>query len=46
LDEWLREAHTSLAAIEAAQWKWQGAKKELRRAIELNPRDVSLAARP
>ncbi|HEX8920649.1 MAG TPA: protein kinase, partial [Pyrinomonadaceae bacterium] len=37
-DESLAEAHTSLASIKAvADWDWQGAENEYRRAIELNP---------
>ncbi len=38
LDERLAEAHAALAFIEAAyDWNWQGAEREYRRAIELNP---------
>jgi len=38
LDEDLAEAHASLAAVRAcADWDWQSAGKEFRRAIELNP---------
>ena len=37
-DDSLAEAHTSLASIKAVtDWDWQGAEKEYRRAIELNP---------
>ncbi|MEP6921071.1 MAG: protein kinase [bacterium] len=37
-DDTLAEAHTSLASIKAvADWDWQGAENEYRRAIELNP---------
>lgn len=37
-DDNLAEAHTSLASIKAvADWDWQGAENEYRRAIELNP---------
>jgi serine/threonine protein kinase/Flp pilus assembly protein TadD len=37
LDESLAEAHTSLASVKELEWDWQGAEKEYRRAIELNP---------
>ena len=38
LDESLAEAHTTLGSIKwSYDWDWQGAEKELRRAIELNP---------
>jgi TolB-like protein/DNA-binding winged helix-turn-helix (wHTH) protein len=38
LDEGLAEAHTSLALItENYDWDWQGAEKEYRRAIQLDP---------
>ncbi|MGA2374891.1 MAG: winged helix-turn-helix domain-containing protein [Candidatus Sulfotelmatobacter sp.] len=38
LDSSLAEAHTSLAAVKVLHdWDWQGAEKEFRRAIELNP---------
>ncbi|HKR59347.1 MAG TPA: tetratricopeptide repeat protein, partial [Pyrinomonadaceae bacterium] len=37
-DDTLAEAHTSLASIiAAADWDWQGAENQYRRAIELNP---------
>jgi tetratricopeptide (TPR) repeat protein len=37
-DDSLAEAHTSLASIKAVKdWDWQGAEKEYRRAIKLNP---------
>jgi TolB-like protein/Tfp pilus assembly protein PilF len=42
LDESLSEAHTSLALIvENYDWDWQTAEKEYRRAIELNPNNVT-----
>ena len=38
LDETLAEAHTSLAAVMTDyDWDWEGADREYRRAIELNP---------
>jgi TolB-like protein/Flp pilus assembly protein TadD len=38
-DDSLAEAHASLASIKAvADWDWQGAENEYRRAIELNPK--------
>jgi TolB-like protein/DNA-binding winged helix-turn-helix (wHTH) protein/Tfp pilus assembly protein PilF len=38
LDENLSEAHTSLAfCLEGFDWNWEGAEKEFRRGIELNP---------
>jgi len=38
LDESLAEAHTSLAGIKQQyDWDWQGAEREFKRAIELNP---------
>jgi TolB-like protein/DNA-binding winged helix-turn-helix (wHTH) protein/Tfp pilus assembly protein PilF len=42
LDEGLAEGHTSLAGIKFSfDWDWQGAETEFRRAIELNPNDVT-----
>jgi TolB-like protein/DNA-binding winged helix-turn-helix (wHTH) protein/Flp pilus assembly protein TadD len=39
LDETLAEAHVSLGRVLAAyDWDWDGAEKEYKRAIELNPR--------
>ncbi len=39
LDETLAEAHTSLGWVTFIyDWDWQGAEREFRRAIELNPR--------
>jgi len=39
LDDTLAEAHSSLALIKSSyDWDWSGADKEIRRAIELNPR--------
>jgi tetratricopeptide (TPR) repeat protein len=41
IDESLGEAHSALAhVIELYDWDWQGAEKEYRRALELNPNDV------
>ncbi|MGH9746762.1 MAG: winged helix-turn-helix domain-containing tetratricopeptide repeat protein [Candidatus Acidiferrales bacterium] len=38
LDEYLAEAHTSLAAVKLnLDWNWSGAEREFKRAIELNP---------
>jgi TolB-like protein len=38
LDDSLAEAHTSLAFVLAQyEWDWQGAEREFRRALELNP---------
>jgi TolB-like protein/DNA-binding winged helix-turn-helix (wHTH) protein/Flp pilus assembly protein TadD len=37
LDPMLPEAHTALAKVFAADYDWQGAERELRRAIQLNP---------
>ncbi len=38
LDDNLAEAHTSLAAIKwRYEWDWNGAEREFKRAIELNP---------
>jgi serine/threonine protein kinase/tetratricopeptide (TPR) repeat protein len=42
LDESLAEAHTSLAAVMTDyDWDWEGADREYRRAIELNPNYVT-----
>ena len=42
LDPRLAEGHTSLAGIKFSfDWDWQGAETEFRRAIELNPNDVT-----
>jgi serine/threonine-protein kinase len=42
LDEGLAEAHTSLAAVMTDyDWDWEGADREYRRAIELNPNYVT-----
>jgi len=41
LDESLGEAHSAFAhVIELYDWDWQGAEKEYRRALELNPNDA------
>jgi TolB-like protein len=38
LDDSLAEAHTSLASsLENCDWDWEGAEREFRRAVELNP---------
>jgi serine/threonine protein kinase/TolB-like protein/Flp pilus assembly protein TadD len=37
IDDSLVEAHTSLATIYHNEWNWQGAEREFKRAIELNP---------
>lgn len=42
IDERLPEAHAALALIvQNYDWDWQTAEKEFRRAIELNPNDVT-----
>jgi TolB-like protein/DNA-binding winged helix-turn-helix (wHTH) protein/Tfp pilus assembly protein PilF len=42
LDARLAEGHTSMAGIKFSfDWDWQGAEMEFRRAIELNPNDVT-----
>jgi TolB-like protein/DNA-binding winged helix-turn-helix (wHTH) protein/Tfp pilus assembly protein PilF len=41
IDDSLGEAHSALAhVIELYDWDWQGAEKEYRRALELNPNDA------
>jgi TolB-like protein/Tfp pilus assembly protein PilF/predicted Ser/Thr protein kinase len=41
IDDTLSDAHTTLADVKFnADWDWQGAEKEFRRAIELNPGDA------
>jgi TolB-like protein/Tfp pilus assembly protein PilF len=41
IDDTLSDAHTTLANVKFnADWDWQGAEKEFKRAIELNPNDV------
>ena len=37
IDSSLVEPHTSLASIYHNEWNWQGAEREFKRAIELNP---------
>jgi len=37
LDETLAEAHVTLAGIKQNEWEWEGAERELKRAVELNP---------
>lgn len=41
IDDSLGEAHSALAhVIELHDWDWQGAEKEYRRSLELNPNDA------
>jgi len=41
IDNRLAEAHTALASIRwSADWDWQGAEKEFRLALDVNPNDV------
>jgi TolB-like protein/DNA-binding winged helix-turn-helix (wHTH) protein/Tfp pilus assembly protein PilF len=41
IDDSLGEAHSALAhVIQLHDWDWQGAEKEYRRALELNPNDA------
>ena len=41
IDDSLGEAHSALAhVIQLYDWDWQGAEKEYRRALELNPNDA------
>jgi len=37
IDDTLAEAHTSLASIADRGWDWEGAEREFKQAIELNP---------
>jgi len=37
IDGTLAEAHTSLAQLRFREWDWEGAEKESKRAIQLNP---------
>jgi eukaryotic-like serine/threonine-protein kinase len=37
MDDSLAEAHTSLATIYHNEWNWQGAEREFKRAIDVNP---------
>jgi len=39
LDETLTQAHTSLAFLDAREWAWAAAMKEIQRAIALDPND-------
>jgi tetratricopeptide (TPR) repeat protein len=41
LDETMGEAHTALAAARMNEWDWPSAEREFKRAIELNPNDVT-----
>lgn len=38
LDDNLAEAHTALSSVYSLHWKWDDSERELKRAIELNPR--------
>lgn len=40
LDDGLAEGHTALANVYELQWKWDDAGREIRRALELDPRNV------
>jgi adenylate cyclase len=41
IDDTLSDAHTTLANVKFnADWDWQGAEKEFKRAIELNPNEA------
>jgi TolB-like protein/DNA-binding winged helix-turn-helix (wHTH) protein/Tfp pilus assembly protein PilF len=40
LDESSSEAHTALAGVYSLKWNWEATGGELRRAIELNPRNA------
>jgi len=40
LDDSVAEAHTSLAAADILNWKWNEADQEFHRALELNPNDA------
>jgi serine/threonine protein kinase/tetratricopeptide (TPR) repeat protein len=37
LDNTLAEAHSSLASVKSLDWDWEGAEREYKQAIELNP---------
>ncbi len=42
IDEQLAQAHTSQAAVKLwYEWDWKGADREFRRAVELNPQEVT-----
>ena len=41
LDETLGEAHTALAAARMSEWDWPSTEREFKRAIELNPNDIT-----
>ena len=44
IDDRLAEAHAGLGTVKMwYDWDWSGAERELKRAIELNPRKVRLA---
>jgi serine/threonine-protein kinase len=40
LDDTLAEAHTFLGALKFKDWDWAGAEKELKRALELDPKSL------
>ena len=41
LDDTLADAHVAMALVKQHEWDWVGADREFRRAIELNPSEVS-----
>ncbi len=41
LDPMLGEAHTAMASAKAAEFDWDGAEREFKRAIELKPNDAN-----
>jgi TolB-like protein/DNA-binding winged helix-turn-helix (wHTH) protein/Tfp pilus assembly protein PilF len=40
-DDTLADAHLAMAVLKQHEWDWAGADRDFRRAIELNPNDVS-----
>ncbi len=38
IDDTLAETHCSMATVNADKWDWEGAEREFKRAIELNPK--------
>jgi len=41
IDDSLAEAHTALAAARMNEWDWPNTEREFKRALELNPNDVT-----